>query len=338
MFQKNVLSRDVLLGAMIALLSFSPLFWNQRGYALGVPSYTQYTTPTSGSVPQFVTKGADGAVWFTEYGTNSIGRVSTNGTVTEYPTGVISAYTLTGIVAGPDGNIWFGVKDNAYGKVGKMTPSGAVTFYTIPRALPNPQGYKNSPSGTFTVGSDGNIWFADSYFAGVINPTSGAITQYPVYYPTLAVTAGPDGNMWFTTNGSHVIKTDTVGSFLGDYLLSSSILGIGGYDIKVGSDNNLWIAGGYSGRVFRFTTAGTATPYSVPTSGAVVKGIALGPDGNMWFTEQAGKVGTITTQGAVTEYTAPASASPYGIVTGADNAIWFADSTNNNVTRMWIGY
>ena len=35
----------------------------------------------------------------------------------------------------------------------------------------------------------------------------------------------------------------------------------------------------------RITTAGVITEYSVPTGGSQPLGVALGPDGNIWFTE-----------------------------------------------------
>ena len=55
--------------------------------------------------------GPDGNLWFAEYKGNAIGRVTPQGTVTEFP--VPTAYApqaepaLTGLTVGPDGNIWF---------------------------------------------------------------------------------------------------------------------------------------------------------------------------------------------------------------------------------------
>ena len=54
-------------------------------------------------------------------------------------------------------------------------------------------------------------------------------------------------------------------------------------------------------------------------------GIALGADGNCWFTEYSGNnVASITPLGIITEYALPtAAAEPYGIALGWDNAMWF---------------
>lgn len=46
---------------------------------------------------------------------------------------------------------------------------------------------------------------------------------------------------------------------------------------------------------------GAITVFTIPTSSSAPDGIALGPDGAMWFTESAGnKIGRITMSGAIT--------------------------------------
>jgi len=52
--------------------------------------------------PQGITAGPDGALWFTK--DRGIGRITTAGVITEYPT-VNTAPTQ--ITAGPDGELWF---------------------------------------------------------------------------------------------------------------------------------------------------------------------------------------------------------------------------------------
>ena len=53
--------------------------------------------------------------------------------------------------------------------------------------------------------------------------------------------------------------------------------------------------------------------------------ITAGPDGNLWFTEQAGnRIARITPDGVVTEFSAGLSvgAGPRGIVSGPDGNLW----------------
>lgn len=68
--------------------------------------------------------------------------------------------------------------------------------------------------------------------------------------------------------------------------------------------------------------------YSLPTALSYPNAIAAGPDGALWFTEfYAGKIGRITTAGAISEYPLPAgSADPAWIVAGADGALWFTEN------------
>jgi hypothetical protein len=51
--------------------------------------------------------------------------------------------------------------------------------------------------------------------------------------------------------------------------------------------------------------------------------LALGADGNVWFTEpQVDKVGKITPQGAISELQVPEAGVPLGIASGADKNLW----------------
>ena len=98
---------------------------------------------------------------------------------------------------GPDGNLWF-TEFNG-NKIGRITPAGVVTEFTIPTANSGPIG--------IAAGSDGNLWFAESNASkvGRIVPsqasagTSNGITEFTI--PTTksrpyAIAAGPAGNLW----------------------------------------------------------------------------------------------------------------------------------------------
>ncbi len=79
------------------------------------------------------------------------------------------------------------------------------------------------------------------------------------------------------------------------------------------------------------------------TAGAQVAAIAAGPDGALWFVEQAfsgqpNNIGRITTAGAVTEYAIPsANADATGITTGPDGALWFTESAGSKIGRITVG-
>jgi virginiamycin B lyase len=97
-------------------------------------------------------------------------------------------------------------------------------------------------------------------------------------------------------------------------------------------------------QTFTITQAGTSggggtgtvtiTEYPVPTAGSEPWGIAVGSDGNLWFTED-GKIGKITTAGAITEYPLPNNKSyANAIVAGPDGAMWFVEGGTQKIGRI----
>jgi virginiamycin B lyase len=109
----------------------------------------QFTTYTSKSIkdPMGITAGSDGALWFTNYNGNSIGRITTSGAITHYKaSGIDDPF---GITNGPDGALWF----TNYGgnSIGRITTSGAVSIFTD-STIDEPE--------DITTGSDGgdNFW------------------------------------------------------------------------------------------------------------------------------------------------------------------------------------
>jgi streptogramin lyase len=72
----------------------------------------------------------------------------------------------------------------------------------------------------------------------------------------------------------------------------------------------------------------TINEFPIPTAGSGPTGIALGPDGNLWFTEgNAGKIGVINpTTHAFNEFSTPtASSGPASITAGPDGNLWFTE-------------
>jgi streptogramin lyase len=82
----------------------------------------------------------------------------------------------------------------------------------------------------------------------------------------------------------------------------------------------------------------TFTEYPLPTVGSFPFGIAAGPDGNLWFTEDHGngnKIGRITTAGVITEFPTPTPVStPTGITAGPDGNLWFTEKTVSKIGRI----
>jgi len=332
---------SLLGGAILLLAAFmSPV---------NAQSIIEYAIPTANALPGAMTLGSDGALWFVEGGCptyycapmpssfGKIGRITTDGVITEYvfsdptPEGI----TTGGITAGPDGALWFTVNGlcSLYGGgtcpisdgtcyqptpaacayIGRITTSGVVTDLY-------PVAYEQSAdliAGGITAGPDGALWF------GTILPqpdvpgpssigritTAGGITTYQFpeidyEYAPVTITSGPDGALWFTTFNSFRPWDEP-------------------------------------GQIDRITTTGVATTqYSFPAGGNAGSpvnwgGITTGPDGALWFTENAcstsgecGQIGRLTTAGVVTaEYPTPSGTVPGSIMSGPNQALWFTAGT-----------
>ena len=141
--------------------------------------------------PQEVTPGADGALWFTDRGaTKQLGRVSTDGTITLFPTGIPTTSSPGGIRTGPDGNLWFldnGVPQ-AVARYGIGAPAASLTRPSV--AGRGAEGVAQNCSGATwsdwagtqpsldRFGFDGYRWKLDGA------PIAGATFQ--TYTPTIA--------------------------------------------------------------------------------------------------------------------------------------------------------
>src|SRR5258707_2299380 len=69
------------------------------------PTCIEFNIPTTDSVPTGITAGPDGALWFSEEFKNKIGRITTDGVITEYPIPTLNS-SPGDITTGPDGALW----------------------------------------------------------------------------------------------------------------------------------------------------------------------------------------------------------------------------------------
>jgi streptogramin lyase len=232
-----------------------------------------------------------------------------------------------GIVAGPDGNLWF--TEYSGNKIGRITTAGVITEFAVPTASAAPQG--------IAAGPDGNLWFTESggQKVGRITP-SGVIAEYPFLTAHNSssqggsIVAGPDGNLWFTESGNNKIGRITTAGVITEFAVPTASADPQG--IAAGPDGNLWFTEN-QGNIGRITTAGDITEFTNTTisqydSGST--GIVAGPDGNLWFTGAVGAesdyIGRITTAGVITSFAIPAVyENPTSITTGPDGNLWFTE-------------
>src|SRR5258708_5690346 len=168
------------------LLVVNVLLWvvvGVAGHALALaPTCIEFQIPTTDSVPTGITAGPDGALWFSEEFKNKIGRITTDGVITEYP--IPTPDSNPGdITTGPDGGLWF-IEQSGFGnQIGRITTDGVITEFPVPTPFRD--------LGKITTGPDGALWFTHrSTTISRIGTTATArgITDFPPPAPSTCPT------------------------------------------------------------------------------------------------------------------------------------------------------
>jgi len=249
---------------------------------------SEFATPTAFSTPSGITAGPDGALWFTEFGSNAIGRITTSGSFSEFPTPTVLSRPF-GVAVGPDGALWFTEND----KIGRVTMSGSFTEFPLPTAGSGLEG--------IAAGPDGALWFTEE-LGGKIGriTTGGSVSEFTIPTPDSAprqIVTGPDGALWFTEGGNigagaNKIGRITIGGSFTEFAVPTA--SSEPFGIAAGPHGALWFTERAAGKIGRLTTSGSFTEFAIPTAGSVPDQITAGPDGALWFTDNDSKIGRIT--------------------------------------------
>ncbi len=289
------------------------------------PSVT-YNTGAGIFGPRGIAAGPDGALWFTNQGTNSIGRISTTDVVTNYTDPSIN-WPL-GIAGALDGALWF--TNQGTDSIGRIdATTHAVTNYTDASI--------SAPLGIAT-GSDLALWFTNSgnNSIGRIDATTYAVTDYTDPSTTIiapdGIAAGSDGALWFTNGNNSIGRIDATTHAVTNYTGTGISNPVG---ITSGPDGALWFTNYGNNSIGRIdATTHAVTNYPDPSISGPA-GITSGPDGALWFTSNSNNsIGRISTAGTVTNHTDPSISSPFGIAAGADGALWFTNYGSESIGRI----
>lgn len=339
--------------------------------AAGKGTVVEYAGPEAAPLgePSGITVAPDGSLWFAQTHNNKIGRITTDGVITQFSLPATSCTPNvetgltcepTGIAADKNGDLWFTEADAD--RIGRFHP--ATSAFT---EFPLPQGWI-SPNG-IAVGSDSRIWFTMEQFdltggaIGVIDPADPGTATAPkiTTYHTLAggdarikgepssITAGESGVLWFA-GGESIGKITTAGVITEYDSIQDGTTKPGGEfkGITAGPNGSVWFTESDDSdgpnRVWERNKDGAFKATLVGDSNnEELAGITRGPDGNVWFAENdADKVGSINvTTGAITEYGTAngisAKSDATGIVTGPDGNIWFTESSDvGKIGRLFV--
>jgi virginiamycin B lyase len=306
--------RSSLIALIVATVGLSSA---PAAFALKVQ---EFTYPGAKSVSG-LTRGPDGAIWFTDMQAHRVGRITASGKTQEFGGGGL-VMGPQGITAGADGNLWFG--DLGSRSIGRITPSGEITEY--PRV-----GVRRKPFAmSLATSADGNVWFTDwiNGKIGRVTP-AGQITEFTG--PTGIVSGiakGPGGALWLCNPQSrttgNVFRVSASGAL-------TKVLGgrHAGFGPTAGPDGSLWMSETFARRITRVSATGATKSISTrlpPTS--------ITTDGNvLWFTEVVldrqnhavghVRIGRATEAGRVTEFRTKVTGLPTDLTTDAHGNLWF---------------
>ncbi|MBV9027798.1 MAG: hypothetical protein JO311_04225 [Candidatus Eremiobacteraeota bacterium] len=166
------------------------------------PPYTEYGLPATGAHPVGIALGADGNMWVTDVGTNSIWQIKQT---KSKPFVKFKQFLLSGkaqptaIVNGPDGALWF--TEPGTHRIGRIPISGSpLTEYPV-RA--------NAGLAGLAPGNDNAIWFVEqkAKMLGRMDLAGAVTAEYPLTGSVAPdnLIQGIDGNFYFTDPGANKI-------------------------------------------------------------------------------------------------------------------------------------
>jgi streptogramin lyase len=317
------------------------VLWMCAGFAAYAQVVTEFEVPSARCFLAGIAAGPDGSLWFTEWSANKIGRITTDGVITEFK---LPGLTNPGdIASGSDGSLWFtrstwsswenGGPYRSPPMIGRITTAGVVSEFPIPHSAHG-----------IVAGPDGALWFGEEGVAKIGRiTTGGVVTEFSTRMDGSVggIAAGPDGALWFTQLENDKIGRMTMDGGISEFKRAGAVRGYGSSVIVSGGDGRLWFDEGAGPAIRQITAGGVISEYPIPKSVYGARGMALGSDGNIWFTESQtidNKIGRITPKGVVTLFDIPTAGSDtWSIVAGSDGALWFLERHGNKIGRITTG-
>lgn len=151
------------------------------------------------------------------------------------------------------------------------------------------------------------------------------------YYPTII--AATDGNLWFDDySGSQVIRMGMSGG-----LKRFPLAAFNPTSLVEGNDSKFYLGDANIATVDILTSTGVETKITIPSGDKIgFDTMVLGPDHNVWFTENA-HVGRINTSGTIKEFTysdGTVSNNLGEIAVGPDGNLWATESSTSSVDKI----
>jgi streptogramin lyase len=106
-------------------------------------------------------------------------------------------------------------------------------------------------------------------------------------------------------------------------------------NIAAGPDGTIYFVEA-AGKIGRLDAARHFLEFPIPDDQSSPNAIALGADGNLWFTEEmADQIVRMTPAGQFTRYSLPTPGTvPYDLTWGLDGAVWFTEAGTGGIARF----
>lgn len=155
------------------------------------------------------------------------------------------------------------------------------------------------------------------------------------------IALGSDGNLWFTEFAKSKIGRLGRAGHIQEVVTPTVNAGPLGIASGPGPNLNLWFTEYNAAKIAEVTTAGPPyVEYTLPNSASRPYQIALGSDGNMWFTDRGTdsiwRVKRLNKKPFIqfTQFQLTAKAQPGTIANGPDGALWFTEPGINSIGRL----
>jgi streptogramin lyase len=272
-----------------------------QGSSSGFGSHVYSTATTPLTATFTVSDPSTGATASASYPVTI--RPASQATITEFPT----SSQPNGITASDDGNVYAaesgGYIAQIYQCQTNCAPDQTVGTWYLYEGIQYP-----APNQFFGIAAAPDYGGLPGWVAVTETSANQLVFFNPDYYP----------DAYFPFN------TPTTGSFP--------------FGVTAGpGDSNVWFTEQATSKIGVYLgDSGSINEYTIPTPGSFPEGIKVGPDNALWFAEEVGNIGRLTTAGAFSEYPLSASSGPTDVVAGPDGAMWFADWNANKIGRITL--
>jgi streptogramin lyase len=298
---------------------------------------SNYSVPTTNSVPDAIVAGLNHKLWFTEYGAGKIGEFdSVIKNFTEYPIPEAGATPATLAFYGPD-QVWFTDQNPNSPSVWMFN----TTSHGFRRFLTNAT--NSGPVFVLADQATKSVWFTDTTAAylGKINVASLQMTKFnaPASYSGPVEIARQNGTsyLWVTEISGKIARFDTASNSFQEVTPSVPL----SYPVGIAADSkgSVWVSEHGGSSIVEYVPS-NSTWKKYPTSqanaspGTGPATLAIDGQGRLWFAEHyANRIGQLDpASNSMEEFTVPIPGA-YSLLNSLDQTgnFWFAEAYGNSI-------